>query len=686
MKKSKTISLFNCLTILLLIFAILNVILNYNKIPISKYHNQKIITGNITKCTAKDDSYQIIINGKEKVLINYNHSFNCKLGIKIKAYGKLQLPKSNNIFNLFDYQKYLLSEKIIYTFKADKIKVLNRQVNYLYKIKNSLKDYINTYKSKDYLNAFILGDSKNIEREVRDSYQINGLSHLLAVSGMHITVLATIILFILNKISKKEKRHYIILILCLIFYMFLTNFTPSVVRASLMFIILTIKKVFNLKISSISVFLLVLALYLLDNPYMIYHLGFIYSFTITFYLILFNKLIINIKGYFKKILMISFIAFLAGMPITINNFFSINLVSILLNTIFVPLVSLVIYPMNLLVLLFKPLDNLLQVFVSFMENLSLIFSHFDISIILKHMNLLVFIIYYLLITYALYKLSKKQKRGLVILIITLIIHNNINYFDRASSMTMIDIGQGDSILLKLEHNKGNILIDTGGVISYDDKKPYDLATNKIIPYLKSEGIKKLDYLILTHGDFDHAGMAINLLKNFQINQVLFNSNHDNKLENQIIKYLNNHQQKYTHIKDEKIKIGNIYLQFLDSQKTDNENDDSLIIYTKIKNTSILLMGDASTKREKYILNKYELPKIDILKVGHHGSATSSSKSFINQITPKYSLISVGKNNIYGHPHSKTLKILKSSEILRTDLNGSIKIEIYGQKRKIKLCH
>ena len=95
------------------------------------------------------------------------------------------------------------------------------------------------------------------------------------------------------------------------------------------------------------------------------------------------------------------------------------------------------------------------------------------------------------------------------------IHHNINYINPVSSLTMIDVGQGDSFLLKLKHNKGNILIDTGGELPYDDKEPYDIAKNITIPYMQAEGIDKLDYLIITHGDFDHAGMTLNLIKNFK---------------------------------------------------------------------------------------------------------------------------------------------------------------------------
>ncbi len=676
LKKSKTTSLLKIISVIILILGIINVILNYNTTPKSKYNkNANEVTGTITNCTKTDYNYQITIKGKENLIINYNKEFKCKLGIKIKAHGTLEKPNTNTIFNGFNYQKYLLSKKINYIFKAHTIKIINNNPSALYKIKNNLQNKINTYQSKDYLNAFILGNSKNIEEDIINSYQINGISHLLAISGMHITLLSTIILFILNKISKHKKLNYLIVIIFLLFYMFLTNFSPSVVRATLMFIILTIKNNLNLKINTLYILYLICGIYLMYNPYMIYHIGFLFSFIITFYLILFSKLINKHKNYISKTLMISFIAFLASLPIQINNFFSINILSPLINIIFVPLVSLIIYPLSLITLIIKPLDIVLINLINIMETLSLILTNISINITLKHIELFFIIIYYLIITYALYKLTKRKLSGLIILIITLIIHTNINYIEKDSTLTMIDVGQGDSILIKLDHNKGNILIDTGGQIPFDNKKPYDLAKNKIIPYLKSEGISKLDYLILTHGDFDHAGMAQNLIKNFKINNILLNSKHNNDLEKQIIKVANKNNIKYKNINEATLKIANTNIQFLGSQTSSSENDDSLIIYTKIGKQNILLMGDAEEEREKYILDTYNLNKVDILKVGHHGSKTSTSPELIKQVRPKISLISAGKNNLYGHPHKQTLKTLKNSKILITQKDGSVKINL-----------
>ena len=148
------------------------------------------------------------------------------------------------------------------------------------------------------------------------------------------------------------------------------------------------------------------------------------------------------------------------------------------------------------------------------------------------------------------------------------------------------------------------------------------------------------------------------------------------LEKKNIKY-------YSCIK--KLNIDNSKLYFLQTKEYDNENDNSNVIYTKLDGYKFMFMGDAGIDKEKDILDKYNLSNVDVLKVGHHGSKTSTGSSFIKKINPKYSIISVGENNRYGHPNKNTLKNLKDTTIFRTDLNGSIEIKLNKNGYKIRTC-
>ena len=180
------------------------------------------------------------------------------------------------------------------------------------------------------------------------------------------------------------------------------------------------------------------------------------------------------------------------------------------------------------------------------------------------------------------------------------------------------------------------------------------------------------------------GEAINLVDNFKVEKVIFNCGEFNDLEQDLINDLDKMKiPYYSCIKELNIDSNKLY--FLQTREYDNENDNSNVIYTELNGYKFMFMGDASSTTEKEIMNKYNLTDIDVLKVGHHGSRTSSSKVFINEINPKYSIISVGKNNRYGHPNKEVLENLKDSKIYRTDQDGSIMFKIKNNKLKIETC-
>ena len=391
---------------------------------------------------------------------------------------------------------------------------------------------------------------------------------------------------------------------------------------------------------------------------------------------IFSKYLQNLK-YFKSLFYTSIISFISGLPIMINNYFSINILSILLNMFFVPFVSIIIFPFSLLTFIFKFLTPIYSFLIYILENISSFFSKINIfEFTFSSINIYILILYLILGFISLKQFFNKKYYLVILYIIILIIHTNINYFNKSIYLTFLDIGQGDSLLFKIKDK--SILIDTGG--KYD----YDLSSNTIIPYLKSMGIKKLDYLILSHGDYDHMGEAINLVNNFKVEKVIFNCGPYNNLEKGLIKVLDKKRIKYYSCIKE-LNIDNNKLYFLQTREYDNENDNSNVIYTELNGYKFMFMGDAGIEKEKDILDKCNISDVDVLKVGHHGSKTSSSKEFINGIIPKYSIISVGKNNKYGHPNKEALNNLNNSKIYRTDQDGSIMFKIKNKKLEIKTC-
>lgn len=686
MKKLKILLLLKILFLCISITLIIVKFLTFKTKPLS---NKNEFIGEILDVKIKNEKITIKLNTDEKILINYyikkneNYS-NLKIGSIIKVEGKLDYPKKNTNFNLFNYKNYLLSEKIYFVLTANKITYIKDTDNIFFKAKNLLINYINNFKTKDYLYTFILGNTSLLEQDTKKSFQNNGISHLFAVSGMHITLISTLLMYLLKKITKNHDISYIITIFILLFYTFITNFSSSILRAFLLFLLIYINKKFKFNLKTIEIIMLILLILLMYNPFYIYSIGFKFTFIISIILILFSKKINNFKNYFSKLLMTSLISFFISLPIVINNFFEINLISPLLNLIFVPFISIIIFPFSLISLIFPFLDNTFYIIVKFMENISIYINNtLSINIIIGKMNLIMIVIYYLLTLICLNKVLVKKYIYVLPIITLILIYSNINYFNKNLIVTMLDVGQGDSLMIAFPNNKSNILIDTGGIVNFT-KTNYEISTSTIIPYLKSIGIKKINYLVLTHGDFDHMGEAVNLVNGFKVEQVVFNCGEFNDLEKELIKVLNQKKIKYYSCVKE-LNIDNNKLYFLQTKKYDNENDNSNVIYTELNGYKFMFMGDAGVDKEKDILDKYNLSNVDVLKVGHHGSKTSSSKEFIDEINPKYGIISVGKNNIYGHPNKEVLNNLENSKIYRTDQDGSIMFKIKNDKLEIETC-
>lgn len=664
--------------ILFITFIIYALIITSIPMKTTYKENDSTFEGNILSIKKYDTKTTFIIKEKnktEKILVNYYEKIDkINLGDKVKIKGTLKLPSKNTVPNLFNYRKYLNNNNIYYILTASEITKIKNNTKILTHYKNKLQKYINRKKAHTYLNIFILSNKNDLDKEVLNSYQVNGLSHLFSISGMHITLLLGTILKLLDKVSYNRYYKYVLLIIILIIYMYLTDFTPSILRSGIMFILLTLNKLFNFKIKTKNIIMLTFIIIVLINPYYIYNLGFQLSYLISFYLIIFAHIINKHKNYFKKIFITSLISFLVSFPIIISNYYQVNLLSILINLLFVPIISYIVLPLAFITLIL-PTDSLLILTMDILEGISLSLTNINYLLLeLPKPSIYLIIIYYAIITLLLI-----NKKCFISLLTTIFIHKISINFNPNMEILFLDVSQGDSILLHYPHNKYNILIDTGG--NYN----YEISKNIIIPYLKSKGINKIDYLILTHGDYDHMGESINLIENFKVEKVIFNCGEFNDLEKELIKVLEKKKIKYYSCIKE-LNIDNSKLYFLQTKEYDNENDNSNVIYTKLSGYKFMFMGDASSiTTEKEILNKYNLPDIDVLKVGHHGSRTSSSKDFINEINPKYSIISVGKNNRYGHPNKEVLNNLENSKIYRTDQDGSIMFKIKNNKLKIETC-
>lgn len=649
--------------ITIIIFIITLLYTNYYPFKSRYTKDDKEFIGIVTKYEVKEDKITIEIKAKEKLLIIYKYQDkefnNLSYGDKIKVKGTLITPSKNTNQNTFNYQKYLYYKKIYYLVEATSINKIANNNNYLYTIKNTLYQKIDKLKSSNYIKTLLFCDN-TLSKEIKESYRINGISHLFSVSGMHINFFVSIIYLYLNKITYNKRIKYLITNIFIITYLILFP-SSSLLRSAVMSILYSINYLLKLKIKKIDILLLTLGVSLLINPFIIYDLGYIYSYTITFFLVL-SSSTLKKKNKINKIIYISLLSFLVSIPITIYNSFEINIISILLNIILVPIISIIILPITILTYIFPILDSILYLFTNTLETISLFISKINITkIIFPKPSLLIIVLYYII-----FLLSYQNKKYFYLNIILLIIIYISPYLNSNFEVVMFEVGEADCHLIKYPYNKNIILIDTG-------KNEYKIK-NEVIPYLKSIGIKKIDYLIITHGDEDHIGGSITLINNFQVKNVILNKGTFTDLEKELIKNLNKKKIPYQ-ININKINLSNHTIYLLNNTKYNNENDNSIITYFTYQKYKFLYMGDASITTEDNLLENYNLNNISILKVGHHGSNTSSSKDFISQINSSISLISVGKNNIYHHPNKEVINNLSKSRIYRTDINNMVKLTI-----------
>ena len=583
---------------------------------------------------------------------------NIKYGVSLKIKGKLEVPSNNTIPNTFNYKKYLLTNGIRYRLVIDSIVVIDSNIGVIYSLKNIINNRIDNIDNTGYMKAFILGIKDDIDDEVYTNYQKIGITHLFALSGMHVGLLSGIILKILKKVSIIKK--YIIINIILIIYGFIVGYPSSIKRCILFFIFNSINKIFKLDISTFKILLLVIFSLIIYEYKIIYDIGFIYSICTVGGIILCNNYI-NHDNKLISSFRLSLVAFIFSLPISLSSFYEVNLLSIIYNMIFVPYVSIIVYPLSLISFIIPSLSFIFSLSINILEMVSSYLSNIRLFSIYLDFNMVEIIIYYLVTIFMFYK---NEYRLSMLLILIVIIDIMIPYLDSNGYVYFFDVGQGDSSLVISPYRKDIILIDTGGSSNYDVSSNY-------ISFMKSIGIRSIDLLILSHGDSDHALEVNNILDDINIKCLNTNLGDFNELEVNAIELIDTCLYKPK----------NMVLKYLNTLEYNNENDNSLLTYMKMYNTSILSLGDASSKVEDNLISKYKLSNIDIFKLSHHGSKTSSSYYFLDRLNPNLVIISSGKNNKFKHPSKETIDTLNklSIDYLNTQDVGTIEFVIDRDK-------
>ena len=506
MKKLKTI--LNSKTFLIILFLL--ALFRFLFIPKFNYPETAFedTIFKVTQITKKDYGYKLTLIGSCKIMAYYYDEFNFNLGDEIAIKAVPLAYQKPTLENAFDYQLYLFRQGYKGSYQIKEITLIKENTSIFYQLKNILFKRASTI-NNPYLYSLLLGDNSYFQEEVKTSFNNNGIIHVFAISGFHITFFLTLLKKLLKRL-KKDKIFFILLIF-LSFYAFLLNFKVAIMRSIIFHLFLLFNKRFSLSLSSSKVLLIAILSILIFTPLAIYDLGFLYSSIISLAFFLFLK---KKTSYFKSLFLTSLLAFFISLPISVQSFNQINIFSIFNSILATILVSYLLLPLCLLVFILPCCNFLLIFFGDLFSNFSLILIDIFPVTILASFKTWQIILYYLLLI--LFLLSKiKIKLCCFILLSIFLSWHYFAFSFLPDFYLMLDVGQGDSSLFFLD--KQTLVIDTG------ESKNYYNAKN-LIAYLKSLGIRKIDHLVISHGDADHLADAFYLLNNFKVGNIYFNSN------------------------------------------------------------------------------------------------------------------------------------------------------------------
>lgn len=644
---------------------------------------------------------------------------NAKPGNKILVKGTFQQGRDVRNPGEFDYRKFLLSKGItglITSYDSVSISFLSYEYdffnNLVFQTRKNIDELIHQLHNSQtagLLRGLLLADRTEIDYETKQNFVNSGVIHILAVSGLHVGYILLFFLVFFGRFNI-YKRSFLT-ILGLICFMIITGIPASVFRATLMSVILIIAFLSGRSTNLLNSIALSAVIILLFRPNEIFNPGFQLSYSAVLSIAIIypviQKIILELSitnKYLKNIFLfagVSLSAQIGTLPFTLAYFNKLSVISLFSNLVVIPLAGIIVglAIITLIIGSFIPSFAIYfaivnNVITSLMMDLIRFTGSLDFAFIrINNFSLLDSIIFYLFITILIYlfRISESIK---IKLAVTLITFANIFVFtqfddkkllpDGVLSVVMIDVGQGDSFLIKFPNSK-TAIIDAGVVDPY-----FDTGERIIIPLLDYLGIEQIDYGFVSHLDTDHYGGFASLLYNKRVNEIYRPKPDSSDKSIRFEKFLDKLKiPKYIYEKNKK-EIGNVSLYILNDFNEEDfnslsSNDRSGIIKIVFGKTSFLFVGDAEIPAEKiYLHSNRKFLDSDVLKVGHHGSKTGSSREFLEAVSPEISLVSAGIKNKFGHPSKIVLQRLKEikSEILRTDSLGAVLLQSDGNKIKV----
>ena len=583
--------------------------------------------------TFSTNTYLLVIEAKENYVIARNLFSKCyilakgndlEIGDVIKVDGIVKELDMHAIESHFDFKNYLNNNGIYYEFSVGKMEKI---LSLFFPIKKITLFLTNKYDqlTSELAKSLVFGYSS---KTINNSFSNNSFRYMLTLNS---SILAFEMYLIVNLFKKVKSKVIKIIISITGSLLFILLFYKKALLKFLLFMVA--KKLRKEKqLSLIKLSELILLIYLIISPFNFYSYGIWYTLIIINYFNLYLKKEKNKAIYMAILLIILNYIFNGYIPITLS----------IMRIILQPII--LIYEIIVMLLMFIPIHINLATYSKSVIWLLNIAKNFDFSfypidsLVLKIVIIAMYIVFLYFVNIKYNKFSKNifLTMSLILTIFSSPINNYIYDY-----LYAIDVGQGDCSLIV--HKNKTILIDTGGLI-YED-----IAVTTLIPFFKKIHVNKIDYVICSHSDHDHIG-ALDSLKQLM------------KVKNII-----NERSQFP------LNVHDLIFENLNNYDYKNENDSSLVNKFTFMNLTFLYMGDASTTIEKEIVNDYDLSDVDIIKLGHHGSSTSTSEEFLDATTPKEVIISLGHNNYYGFPNKVVLERLnkRNIKIRRSDIEGTI---------------
>ncbi|MDR0899103.1 MAG: DNA internalization-related competence protein ComEC/Rec2, partial [Lactobacillaceae bacterium] len=557
------------------------------------------------------------------------------------------------------------------TFTADSFSNIRPAGNFIIDIRKRIIDPIKNFPDplKNYASALLIGKVDQGFYDDNPAITKLNLIHLFSISGFQVTYLSTLLkkTNIRLRVPKQINDYLNISILPIFF--FISGSPSSLLRP----IIASETRLFTNRFNKLEVWSISLLAALIISPQVLFTLGGQLSFLLSFGLVIASRF-----NYFNQTIFMTILS----LPILLNAKFTFHFLSILSNLLAIPLFSILIIPLIAASIVLRSIDFVPETVNSVLKILNYILetiSSLPGEIVFgKLPNFLA-----LLLIISVIGISSKKYRKRLIQVTSILLGGSFLFIHIPISgeFTMFDIGQGDSFLYRQPFNKTVNLIDTGGLVQFAEekwrKKKY--SQNQIdsitLSYLHANGISKIDNLVLTHKDTDHIGNVKYLLPHIKVQNILIpNGMESTKTFREEIRPFVNQKTKILSVDIH----STLYFPFqILNPRTEGkaENEDSIALFFKAGKTNIFTAGDLGKKGEMEILTTFPKMKIDLLKVGHHGSKTSNDSRFVQQSTPKYAFISAGRNNHYGHPNQQTIKTLNRYHVklFNTQINGMTKL-------------